>query len=198
MNDGVIVLRSARVALLIGLVTMAAAGCSQPDATETEALSSTQSSNGLSHGMFTLTVGGVEDFERELATHRGKVVVVDFWATWCIPCVKQFPKTVSLANKYSGRGLAVIGVSLNQPDEEPKVRAVLERTNAPFANVLSRYSGAAAATEAFGLPGPVPYYRIYDRLGELRHEFSVDPLASRQFSHADIEEAVLQLLSSGK
>ena len=68
MNDGVIVLRSARVALLIGLVTMAAAGCSQPDAAETEDLSSTPSSNGSSHEMFTLTVGGVEDFERELAT----------------------------------------------------------------------------------------------------------------------------------
>ena len=49
-------------------------------------------------------------FDALVEQRRGEVVLVDFWATWCIPCVQQFPHTVDLHRKYAGRGLAVISV----------------------------------------------------------------------------------------
>jgi len=46
---------------------------------------------------------------------RGKVVVIDFWATWCPPCRKSIPELVRLQKKYSDQGLAVLGFSLDDP-----------------------------------------------------------------------------------
>jgi thiol-disulfide isomerase/thioredoxin len=139
-------------------------------------------------------VADIDEYRATLAKLRGKVVLVDFWATWCPSCVEQFPHTVELQRIYAGRGLAVVSVSLDEPDAEPQVREFLRRSGASFDNLLSAYGGGVKAIEAFGLSGAVPCYRVYDRAGELRHEFAVDPRAPRQFGPADIEAAVVELL----
>lgn len=54
-----------------------------------------------------------------LADFKGKVVILDFWATWCGPCVKEVPGFVELQKQYGPEGVVVVGVSLD--DEGPKV-----------------------------------------------------------------------------
>lgn len=49
-----------------------------------------------------------------LADFRGKVVILDFWATWCPPCRKEIPGLVALQTKYGSKGLVVIGVSMDE------------------------------------------------------------------------------------
>lgn len=139
-------------------------------------------------------VANIDEYRATLAKLRGKVVLVDFWATWCPSCVEQFPHTVEIHRKYAERGLDVVSVSLDEPEAEPQVREFLRRQGASFENLLSAYGSGTKAIETFGLSGAVPCYRVYDRSGELRHEFAVDPGAPRQFGPADIDAAVVELL----
>jgi hypothetical protein len=99
-----------------------------------------------------------------------------------------------LHRKYRDRGLAIISVSMNAPGEERQVREFLKRHGADFDNLLSKFESPVEATKAFNLPGPIPCYRVYDRAGELRHEFALDPGAERQFTTADIDDALDKLL----
>jgi hypothetical protein len=74
------------------------------------------------------------------------------------------------------------------------VRAFLEKQGARFDNLLSSYSSPVTATKAFGLPGPVPCYRVYDREGRLHREFAIDPRAANQFTAAEVDAALEGLL----
>ena len=128
-----------------------------------------------SAGAVKLTTGDKETYAKLLEQHRGKVVLVDFWATWCAPCVVQFPHTVELSDKHRNQGLAVISVSMNEPDDFESVLAFLTKRKARFDNLLPEYGAGAKFVEAFDLRGDVPFYRLYDRRGELRYSFSSDP-----------------------
>jgi thiol-disulfide isomerase/thioredoxin len=177
-----------RAVLMTAIVS---AGCGRR---AEEAVPSSVSPSQAPAQAITVRVANVDEFRATLAKFRGRVVLVDFWATWCPSCVEQFPHTVELHRKYAERGLAVVSVSLDEPEAEPQVREFLRRQGASFDNLLSAYGSGVKAIEAFGLAGSVPCFRVYDRSGKLRHEFAVDPRAERQFGPADIDAAVVELL----
>src|SRR6202161_3443970 len=57
-----------------------------------------------------------------LSDYKGKVILLDFWATWCPPCRKEIPGFVDLYRTYKSRGLVVIGVSMDDNDDTPDVK----------------------------------------------------------------------------
>jgi thiol-disulfide isomerase/thioredoxin len=120
----------------------------------------------------TVRVFDENEFARLLRENQGKVVLVDYWATWCLSCLELFPHTVQLHNRLADRGLAVISVSFDEPEQEAAVLEKLVSKGATFDNFISRYGGSDKSVEAFGLEdGSLPYYQLYDRTGTLRETF---------------------------
>jgi len=144
-----------------------------------------------------LTEGDRETFAQIVSGHQGQVVLVDFWATWCGPCVKQFPHTIELAHKFRDGGLAVVTVSMNEPKEREAVLAFLVRQKADVDNLLPVYGAGSEFLEAFDLRGDVPFYKLYDRQGVLKFTFSSDPEGIENCEPIEmIDQRVEELLMS--
>jgi thiol-disulfide isomerase/thioredoxin len=99
----------------------------------------------------------------ELAKLRGKVVYVDFWASWCAPCAKSMPFLNDLSNQLSNQGLQVVGINM---DENPKdAKDFLAQYPANF-TIASDNVGHCA--ESFGVKA-MPSSYLIDRHGVVRH-----------------------------
>jgi thiol-disulfide isomerase/thioredoxin len=139
------------------------------------------------------------DFDAVLAEHKGRVVLVDCWATWCLPCVAQLPHSAELARGRSGEGLTVVALSFDEPEDAEQVRKALEGADAGSSGVVmlqSRFGSSSESLAAFEITsGALPHYKLYDRAGKLRRTFELDPSAKKQFRPADIDAAVAKMLA---
>ncbi len=158
------------------LCISAAGGCdrpSPPSSGATAATSSTPASAKTSAETVKsvpVSVKKIDAAELKAAVekHRGQVVLVDYWATWCPPCVKLFPHSVELHNKLAEKGLTVITLSVNATDDENQVLGFLQKKSATTENYLSSLGRSEKAVEAFIDPNSaVPCFKIYDRQGKL-------------------------------
>lgn len=185
---------AARVSLAFLITFSFAVGCDKSSVREDRTEPSVVESQ---LAVVTLTEGDRETFAQILSSHQGRVVLVDFWATWCGPCVKQFPHTIELSHKFRDRGLAVVTVSMNEPKERESVLAFLVRQQADVENLLPRYGAGSEFLEAFDLRGDVPFYKLYDRQGVLRYTFSADPEGIENCESIErIDQRVEELLMS--
>lgn len=123
------------------------------------------------------------------------MILVDFWATWCGPCTKEFPRTVEMARKYGDRGLSVVSVSLDDPASRDAVLKFLHQQGATFTNLLSQHGLDDKSFEEFQIEGgAIPHYKIYDRQGEeIRSFVSGDPTAP-PFDYDHVESAIQEAL----
>jgi cytochrome c biogenesis protein CcmG, thiol:disulfide interchange protein DsbE len=131
-----------------------------------------------------LKLADLEGRRHDLAAYRGKVVLINFWATWCEPCRDEMPSLERLRASLEGRPFAVLAVNLAEP--EPRIRKFLEAMPVRFAVLLDRDTQAARAWQAKILPatyilGPDGAIR-YRHLGEL------------DWSKPEVREQILKLL----
>ncbi len=121
-----------------------------------------------------------KDIKDLVAQNKGKVVVLNFFATWCVPCHKEFPDIVKLQEKYKSQGLQVIEVSMNDVTEKDDMQKFLNETKPPFAvylaantedqfykDVDARWDTALPMTMIFDRDGKNVYFykeaRTYDQ-----------------------------------
>jgi len=102
---------------------------------------------------------------------RGRPLFVNFWATWCVPCVDELPDLASLAREDSLAGAAFLGVSLdawitgNGAETEDKVKSALAAAGVGYPNLIYR-GDQDPLIEGLELPGPIPYSVLYDGQGK--------------------------------
>ena len=68
-----------------------------------------------------------------IANYKGKVVLIDFWATWCGPCIAELPNVVETYKKYHAKGFEIIGISLDRPESLEKLKTFAQEHEMPWA-----------------------------------------------------------------
>lgn len=100
--------------------------------------------------------------EIRLSDYLGKVVILDFWATWCAPCRKGIPDLISIQNEYKDE-LVVIGISLDQPATQDELIPFIETYGINYPVVL----GNIEVSDAYGNIQAIPTSFIIDQEGNI-------------------------------
>lgn len=122
-----------------------------------------------------------------LAAMKGKVVVLDFWAPWCVPCRRSFPFLDALQERYGAAGLQVVGLTLEE--DEDAVLAFLDAV--PVGFTVAR-DPTEKAGDAFGIVA-MPTTLLLDREGRIAARFE----GGAEGVHRKVEAAVKTLLAGG-
>lgn len=128
------------------------------------------------------TLETVDGNQFQLDEHRGNVVVLNFWATWCPPCRREIPDFVKLQRKYGNQGLQFVGVALQPEAEVDAVETFAEQVSINYpvglddGTIAQQYGGVRSLPTTF-LIGPE---------GKVRERFA--GIASRSRLHAELED----------
>lgn len=149
-----------KVSVASALVVLS--GCAGAGGGKSEAASHPLARKPAPEVSVTLEKGG----EFKPADAKGKVLVVDFWATWCAPCKASFPRVDAIYQKHKAKGLEVVAV--NEDEDVKKVPAFLAETKPSF-TIAFDHDGKAA--ETYGVQ-TMPSSFLVDRRGVVRYAHS--------------------------
>ncbi len=110
------------------------------------------------------TLPDLDGRERRLAEWRGRVVVLNFWATWCPPCREEIPLFISLQKRHGARGLQFLGVALDRPEE---VRRYAAEIGMNYPTLLSGDNTLELMQRYGNRGGSLPYSVVIDRDGRV-------------------------------
>jgi thiol-disulfide isomerase/thioredoxin len=100
---------------------------------------------------------------------NNNVIIVNFWATWCPPCVKEMPTLMKLRETYKAKGFEIIGVALDSKDA---VSAFIDPLGIDYPILLAEQEGIGLSQEYGNQLGALPYSVVIDRQGVMRHTIS--------------------------
>jgi cytochrome c biogenesis protein CcmG/thiol:disulfide interchange protein DsbE len=112
----------------------------------------------------TLLCGLAAASDLDLGTYRGKIVYIDFWASWCAPCRESFPWLDDLVRQYGSKNFVVIGVNVDQDRE--RAERFLNQNPATFPIVYDPHGDIATAFKVTGMPSAI----LIDRTGRIRFQ----------------------------
>jgi cytochrome c biogenesis protein CcmG/thiol:disulfide interchange protein DsbE len=116
-----------------------------------------------------LTAKTIDGQSFSLADAAGKVVIINFWATWCDPCRKEMPAMETYYKAHKDQGLRILAISMDDPEDEAKVREVMKTYSYPAAFQRD------ADFSDYGRIWRMPMTFIIDRHGILRKDGGVGP-----------------------
>jgi thiol-disulfide isomerase/thioredoxin len=119
----------------------------------------------------------------DTSTFSGKVVVVNFWATWCVPCIGEIPGFNKLNQQLGGKGVVVLGVSMDEEGAE-RVRPFLKKHPMEYLVAL----GSEAVSKQYGLAELLPVTIVFDRSGKQVKRF--EGFTSEDALQAAVQQAL--------
>jgi thiol-disulfide isomerase/thioredoxin len=103
----------------------------------------------------------LHEFEQAMEQHKGKIVYVDFWASWCVPCRKSFPWMNTMQAKHQDQGLVVLSINLDA--QAPLAEKFLLENPANFVIIYDKKGVLAKKFQLKGMPSSY----LFDRQGKL-------------------------------
>ena len=129
------------------------------------------SASGTGRGMdaatlFALAMPDASGREQSFGQWKGKVLVVNFWATWCVPCREEMPEFVKVQRELGGRGLQFVGVAM---DEADKVELFAAELGLNYPALIGGYGAIELSKTMGNRLGALPFTVIIDRSGRVAH-----------------------------
>jgi thiol-disulfide isomerase/thioredoxin len=132
-----------------------------------------------------LTLPDPDGREQAFSQWHGKVLVVNFWATWCAPCREEMPLFKSAQQQYGSRGLQFVGIAA---DSTAKVRELIAESPLGYPTVIGGFGAIELAQTLGNRFGALPFTVVVDRSGRIVYS-QLGP-----FSEAKLDAIVSQLL----
>ena len=101
---------------------------------------------------------------RNIKDWDGKVILLNFWATWCPPCLKEIPDFIELQEKYGDQGFQVIGIAV---DNEEAVREYMNEVKINYPIMVAEFEAIELSSRYGNRMGALPYSVIINREGEI-------------------------------
>ncbi|WP_374086457.1 TlpA family protein disulfide reductase [Methylomicrobium lacus] len=131
------------------------------------------------------TLSDVSGKPRSIGEWKGKLLVINFWATWCPSCREEMPDLVALQQHYAAQGVQVLGIALE--DKEP-VEEYLNSAKINYPTLIAGDQGMALAAQMGNNAEAVPYTVVVDRAGLIRYRHL------GKFSKPELGQSLDQLL----
>ena len=111
---------------------------------------------------------GVDHEGKEVSytDYAGKVLLVDFWATWCGPCVAELPNVLESYAKYHDQGFEILGISLDQEGARPKLEKFIKDKNMPWRQIFDGKYWSAANAVSYGVRS-IPFTLLIGKDGKI-------------------------------
>ena len=114
--------------------------------------------------LLALALPDVSGHEQSLAQWKGKVLIVNFWATWCVPCREEMPQFVDAQERYGQKGLQFVGIAVDQVD---KVQQFATEIHLNYPALIGGYGAIELSKTLGNRLGALPYTVIVDRGGRI-------------------------------
>jgi thiol-disulfide isomerase/thioredoxin len=115
-------------------------------------------------GLWGMSFAQPDGGELVMAALRGRPLVINFWATWCPPCVKEMPELDRFQREFARDGWQVVGLAIDGPTP---VRQFLEKVPVSFAIGLAGFGGTELARTLGNTRGGLPFTAVFDARGQL-------------------------------
>lgn len=122
-----------------------------------------------------------------LSQWRGKVLVVNFWATWCPPCLREIPEFAAVSRRFADAPVQFVGIGIDQPDN---VRRFAGESKVPYPLLIAPLQTLAVTSALGNTSQALPFTAIFDRRGEL------DFVKLGTLNEAELEGKIRALLAS--
>lgn len=110
------------------------------------------------------TLNTLDGVPQTLAAWRGRILVINYWATWCAPCREEIPLFVRLQQEYAAKNVQFIGIAIDQPD---KIRDFAKEFNINYPLLIAGLDAVELSRKAGNKAGVLPYTLVLDRAGKI-------------------------------